>query len=267
HKVVRLNPFFPMARYFIGNVYNDWGSTLHTQSLEARQKGNLDLAQTLKKRAEETWGKSLETYGKLKEFAPNYVQTHHQVGLVYLKMGDMEKSWGNEEKVKDYWDTALSHFGLYQNLDPVFPPNFYRMAYIHFARGDHDKAEAAYLAALKYNTKNVVGRVYPDRNAETYVNLGRLAYIQLVNKYPGRNVLPKDAEEFSKAESFYQSALDIAQALSADRDRWVFDSMKGLAVLYSRANVNDKATDLWLKLRAMRPDDPDVQMVFQTGRK
>ena len=28
-----------MARYFIGNVYNDWGSNVNTQSLEARQKG------------------------------------------------------------------------------------------------------------------------------------------------------------------------------------------------------------------------------------
>jgi tetratricopeptide (TPR) repeat protein len=264
-KVVELNPFFPMARYFIGNVHNDWGSNFHAQAMEARQRGDAETAKKLKAKAEETWGKALDTYARLKDFAPNYVQTHHQVGLVYLKLGDMEKSWGNEAKAQEHWDTALKNFALYKNLDPVFPPNYYRIAYIHFMRGDIDKAEAAYLGALDYNTKNIVQRISPERNAETYVSLGRLYYIVLTNKNAGASVLPKDAEEFKKAADYYTKALDALGDLRTvpGYDRWKFDAMKGLAILYSRANVQDKALELWQQLRAMRPDDPDVKSVFR----
>lgn len=262
-RVVQLNPFFPMARYFIGNVYNDWGSSFHARGLEARQRGDMGSAVAMKEKAEQTWRKALETYDRLKKFAPNYVQTHHQVGLVYLKLGDMEKSWGNEAKCQEYWDLALKHFRLYRNLDPVFPPNHYRMAYIHFSRGEYDKAEEAYKGALPYNSENVVRRYYPERNVETHINLGRMFYILLVNRNPGRAVLPAEAEEFKKAVAHYQAALEESADTTAEKEKWTFESMKGLAILYSRANVQDKAVDLWQRLRAMRPDDPDVRSVFQ----
>jgi tetratricopeptide (TPR) repeat protein len=263
HQVVRLNPFFPMAKYFIGNVYNDWGSTIHAQSLDAHQRGDLERAKTLRERAEEMWNKSLAMYDRLKEFAPNYVQTHHQVGLVYLKFADMEKAWGNEKKAEEYWDLALKNFALYRQLDPVFPPNYYRTAYIHFSRGEHEKAEQLYLDALKHNMQNVVQRIYHDRNAETYLNLGRMYYVLLVNKYPNRNVLPADAEEFKKAEKYYASAVEMAEKIADPKNQYRFDAMKGLAILYSRAQIRDKAADLWNRLRQMNPNDPDVQSVFR----
>jgi tetratricopeptide (TPR) repeat protein/O-antigen ligase len=258
-KVVRLNPFFPMARYFIGNVYNDWGSSFHNQSLQARQSGDVAGALAKKARAVETWERALKTYERLKRFAPNYVQTHHQVGLVYLKMGDMEKAWGDEAKVKEYWDLALKHFDLYEKLDPVFPPNYYRQAYIRFVRGEYDRAEEDYRRALVHNSKNVVGRLFPDRNAETYVNLGRLNYLLLANEHPGKPDLPPGAPRFRKAEEAYAAGMKEQKP----EESWGFEAMKGLAILYSRGGLRAKAEPLWLKLRQVRPDDADVRTVFR----
>jgi tetratricopeptide (TPR) repeat protein len=260
--VMRLNPFFPMARYFIGNVHNDWGSSLYSRSLEADRRGDKEAAAALRQQAEETWRKALQAYDKVKAFAPNYVQTHHQVGLVYLKLGDMEKARNRQDKVKEYWDLALKNFELYQNLDPVFPQNYYRMAYIYYMRNEFDKAEAAYLGALKYNKENVVQRIFPDRNSETLVNLGQFNYVQWANKYSSVSPLPRDAEEFKKAESYYLSAVSEAEKAPQQTEQWKFAALKGLAILYSRANVADKATEYWNKVRALRPDDPDVVRIF-----
>jgi tetratricopeptide (TPR) repeat protein len=99
----------------------------------------------------------------VKAFAPNYVQTHHQVGLVHLKKGDMETALGNKEKADEQWTLALKNFDLYHQLDPVFPPNYYRQSYVHFNQGHADKAEEAYLGALVYNSSNVVNRIYDDQ--------------------------------------------------------------------------------------------------------
>jgi tetratricopeptide (TPR) repeat protein len=258
--VVRHNPFFPMARYFIGNVHNDWGSTIYGQSQDARQRGDNAATEALRKRAEEMWFKSLATYDRVKKFAPNYVQTHHQVGLVYLKLGEMEKSQGNEKKAQEYWDLAMKNFLLYRNLDPVFPPNYYRMAYIHFTRGEVDKAEKVYLDALTHNKQ------FPDRNAETYANLGRLFYIQLVNKHPRAPALPPGALEFKKAVGYYEAGVKEAERNPDYAKRWLVDCLKGMAVLYSRAGLQEKAVPLWHRLRALAPDDPDVRTVFGDAR-
>lgn len=264
-KTAELNPGFPMARYFVGNVYNDWGSNVFEASRQARQKGDLKTAETLRARAIENWKKSLDAYGKVKAFAPNYVQTHHQVGLVYLKMGEMESSVGSKEKAEEYWQKALKNFNLYRQLDPVFPPNYYRQSYVHFMRGDMVKAEEAYLGALVYNSTNVVGRFYNDRNAETYSNLGRLYYVQLVNQNPTAAVLPANSNAFQKAERYYLKALEEAKLSGNREDQIAMEPAKALAVLYSRVGDNEKSKELWLKIRGWNPEDPDVQRVFSTA--
>lgn len=259
--VCRLNPNFPMARYFIGNVYNDWGAGIMDRAKELKGRGDAGAAEVLHKRAAEYLDKSLAAYDAVKAFAPNYVQTHHQVGLVYLKKAEMESLFGDKSKSNEYWDKALQNFGLYKNLDPVFPPNHYRESYVHFMRGDYEKAEKAYLNALTYNSDNVVGRIYHDRNAETYSNLGRLHYILLVNQNPGVSWLPSNSPEFKKAEGYYLKAMEEAR-LSGREDEVGFEPTKSLAVLYSRSKSGDQAKSLWLKLRAWNPDDPDVRRVF-----
>jgi len=255
--VVTKNPYFPMARYFIGNVYNDWGSTIYQQAVDAKDRLNdKAAADKLRARAEDMWAKALKTYDQVKAFAPNYVQTHHQVGLVYLKMGDMARAWGDNAKGNDYWDKALANFTLYNKLDPVFPPNYYRMAYIHFTRGDNAAAEKNYLDALTFN------KSFSDRNAETYANLGRLKYIGLVNKYDKRSI-DMDDPAYAKSEEYYLKGLAEAQKVWPPHgDRWGLDNLKGLGFLYLKAQNQAKANEVWNQLRQINPNDADVRNVF-----
>jgi hypothetical protein len=260
-KTFRLNPGFPMSVYFIGNVHNDWGSNLLESSRQAQQRGESDAAEAYRLQAVSHWEEALNAYTRVKTFAPNYVQTHHQVGLVYLKMGEMESGRGEKEKADQQWELALQHFELYRKIDPVFPPNYYRMSYVHYMRGHMDKAEEAYLGALVHNSTNVVGRVYTDRNVETYSNLGRLFYVQLVNQYPDPTKLPLDSPLFVKSEGYYLKALEEAKNSGREEELGV-EPAKTLAVLYSRVGQNDKAQVLWMKLRKLAPNDPDVKRMF-----
>ena len=49
--VCRLNPNFPMARYFIGNVYNDWGAAVMDRAKELKNRGDAAAAETIHQRA------------------------------------------------------------------------------------------------------------------------------------------------------------------------------------------------------------------------
>jgi tetratricopeptide (TPR) repeat protein len=239
--------------------------------MDARNRGDQAQAEKLKAQALEKWDKSERTYDDIKKFAPNYVQTHHQMGLVHLKRGDLYKFWGDEAKNKTEWDAALKHFALYKQLDPVFPPNYYRIAYIHYTRGEFDKAEEAYKGALTYNMKNVVGVKVPDRNAETFLNLARLAYVLWTNKHqqgrPNEAPIPSNNPEFEKTVSYYKSAVEESEKIGDpdSRTRWLTDSLKGLAVSYARAGRQNESVDAWQKLRAINPQDPDVKNVFRSA--
>jgi tetratricopeptide (TPR) repeat protein len=265
-EVVRQNPYFPMARYFIGNVYSDWGSVRFSRAQEARAQGRTADADALAASARKAWDDSERAYDQVKAFAPNYVQTHHQVGTLYLKRMEMEKSMGNDAKAEEYADLALKHLGLYMTLDPVFPPNYYRIAHVYATRGEFDKAEAAFRDALVYNTSNVVNRVYNDRNAETYADLGRLLLSEL-----GR-MPPKEASDpanpvFRRAVEAFQSAISAAAPYGDDSEaaRFAFDAHKGLGLLYLRAGDRGAASEHWKKVMDVNPRDPDLLAV--TGRR
>jgi|GEM_PF-297489 len=264
-KTIRLNPAFPMANYFVGNAYNDWGSGLFDKAKEARDQGNVVLAEKLRTQAEENWQKALDTYTEVKKFAPNYVQTHHQVGLVYLKMGEMFNTWGQKEKAKENWEKAIVHFKLYQQLDPVFPGNYYRQAYTHYMLGETNEAEKNYQGALAYNSQNVVGRVYEDRNTETYSTWARMYYVQLMNEYPNRPI-PADSDLFKKTETLYLKALEAAKRSGQEEEIGV-EPAKSLAMLYGRVGLIQKSSELWYQIRAWNPQDPDVQKAFSRPPK
>ena len=85
-----------MSRYFIGNVYNDWGSSFAERAKDARG-GELDAAETLREKANAYWEKSLQSYARVKSFAP-IMSKPIQVGLIYTKMGDLETAWGDKKK-------------------------------------------------------------------------------------------------------------------------------------------------------------------------
>jgi len=172
-EVVRLNPSFVMAHYFMGNVYNDrW------------EPGD--------------WQRALDKYNAVKRIAPNYVQVHHQVGVVHLKLGEAamqesqrlqaagsatEAAAARERGLAEYRE-AVRNFTLYRKIDPVFLQNFERLGYVFVQLGDLAAAEEVYRAAIEYN----------QTNPQPYVHVGNICYLR---------------KKLDESEQAYQQALAI----------------------------------------------------------
>jgi tetratricopeptide (TPR) repeat protein len=237
--VIKENPSFIMAHYFMGNVYNDRWS-------------------------KDDVNRSLGKYTDVWKLAPNYVQSHHQAGLIYLKWGeDVERmeqeavKKGDKAKALEYknkkveiWNKALNEFRLYQEIDPIFALNYYRIAWIYMQLGQKDKAEQVYLEHLNFPDKLKL----PPHNAwvedwarrrkreytETCVNLGNLHFM---------------ANDEANAEKYYRKAIEF------DPESTV--ALKNLAAIYGRRGDIKNASALWQNLRKLNPNDPDVKRVFQ----
>lgn len=257
--VNKLNPFFPMSLYFIGNVFNDWGSQVEQESQTARSRGDITLAETLRKQAIEHWRKALEAYERTKKLATNYVQTHHQVGLVYSKFAEQAKAWGELKGSEEYYDKALESFAKYRFLDPVFPPNQFRLAAIYIQRRQYKEAEDCYRQVIFYNDE-VARRIFPegfkDRVAEAYLNWGKLNYFRALESgteliESGRQSLLKQAED------------NLRQAVTWQPN--YIEAMKALAILLGRMGRAEEAVLHWQKLREIAPQDPDVIAIFGTS--
>ncbi|MFH1368568.1 MAG: O-antigen ligase family protein [Elusimicrobiota bacterium] len=237
--VVKENPSFIMAHYFMGNVYNDRWSEGDPERAVGKYK--------------DVW-----------KLAPNYVQSHHQAGLIYLKWGEDEKRRADEARARgdikaanehekkktEVLMEALSEFTKYKTIDPIFPLNYYRMHATYRELNMPDKAEEILLEHVNFPEKlrkppySIWDEDYykrrPHETSETYMNLGNFAFT--------RNQLDKAEVYYKKAVEIYPKALN---------------SWKNLAVLYGRQKRYQESTDVWNKLRIMAPQDPDVQRVFQ----
>jgi len=89
--------------------------------------------------SEAAYNKSMSSYRQLWTLAPNYVQSHHQAGLVHLKMGSDHRRQFDElrthgrmadaqvelQKAKTSWGDALVEFHKYHEIDPVFEPKLF----------------------------------------------------------------------------------------------------------------------------------------------
>jgi len=123
--VLRYNPNYIMAYYFLANVFYDrWNMEKHYEPLWGQ---DTKIARTDAERA-------LTTYEKVRELAPHYVQLHHKIGLVYMKLG--------------LWKTALQHFNEYRKIDPLFSNNYLQMAQAYVKLGELDKAAQIYKPAI-----------------------------------------------------------------------------------------------------------------------
>ncbi|MCX5781974.1 MAG: O-antigen ligase family protein [Elusimicrobia bacterium] len=237
-EVAKDNPSFIMAYYFMGNVYNDrWAN------------GDAENA--------------INEYKKAWKLAPNYVQSHHQAGLIYLKWGQDEnrleyeaRQKGNlksaeehKKKKEEVWKKALDEFERYRLIDPVFNLNYYRMAWIYMQLGEKNKAENAYKMHIDFPSKlklpphNAWVEDWASRRkneyAETYINLGNLRFLD---------------NDFNQAEKYYKQAIDLVPDYVS--------AMKNLALLYAKTNRKKLAEEYWQKIRVISPNDPDVLKVF-----
>lgn len=250
-EVVKLNPNYIMAYYFMGNVYTDrWGP------------GDVDLA--------------MKEYQRVWRIAPNYVQSHHQAGLVYLKKGEEERNQYRVlvtqgklleaqamlAQVKADWEQSLAFFRKYHSLDPVFEPNYARAGWVHMqlaelaqiqghpedAMKHYIHAESLYDESLQAlvcrSSENDVLHEKWDRShrhfsADMFENLGNVRFI--------RNNLVA-------AEHAYRMSLWA----KPDNIR----AMKNLAAVVSRLGRQNETIALWHRIRQIAPQDLDVQRVF-----
>ncbi|OGR51029.1 MAG: hypothetical protein A2049_04010 [Elusimicrobia bacterium GWA2_62_23] len=165
-KVNKFNPNFIMPYYFTGNVFND---RFNMEKSYRPEWGDAKNA------PRDDFERAMDAYEKVRSIAPNYVQMHHQVGTLYLKMHEYHTRAGRTAEAEPYLDMALARFNLYENLDPVYALNYYRKAQVYIMRRDFAAAEREYLNNIngwRCYRKDHLHIEKPD----AYVNLGNVQY-------------------------------------------------------------------------------------------
>src|SRR3989338_1074957 len=135
-KVNSLNQFFIMPYYFTGNVFNDRLNMEKSYRPDWGDKANAPR---------DDFDRAMDSYEAVRKIAPNYVQMHHQVGTLYMKMHDFMMKQGKPKEAQEFLDKALARFNLYENLDQVYPVNYFRKAQVYIMRNDLKSAEREYL--------------------------------------------------------------------------------------------------------------------------
>jgi tetratricopeptide (TPR) repeat protein/O-antigen ligase len=143
-KVLRYNPNYIMAYYFMGNVFNDRWDNSKKYNPNWGDKNN--IARTDAER-------TLEAYNNVKKKAPNYVQVHFQTGIVYSKLGDIAK--------------AKESFNKYLKIDPVFPETYFQLGMIYSQEKNFSEAEKMFKGAIENN----------PGLGDAYLNLGNFYYM------------------------------------------------------------------------------------------
>ena len=164
-KVNSLNQFFIMPYYFTGNVFNDRLNMEKSYRPDWGDKAN---------EPRDDFDRAMDSYEAVRKIAPNYVQMHHQVGTLYMKMHDFMMKQGKPKEAQEFLDKALARFNLYENLDPVYPVNYFRKAQVYIMRNDLKSAEREYL-----NNINAWKCYVPGHNhgtAEAYTVLANVQY-------------------------------------------------------------------------------------------
>ncbi|PIU20300.1 MAG: hypothetical protein COT18_02985 [Elusimicrobia bacterium CG08_land_8_20_14_0_20_59_10] len=177
HKVNKLNQFFIMPYYFTGNVFNDrfnmdkshrpeWGDKPATPGTPDKPGEPAEVRTD--------FDRAMDAYEHVRAIAPNYVQMHHQVGLMYMKMYEYLLRSGKPKEADEYLGKALARFNLYENLDPVYPLNYYRKAQVYVIRRDLPSAEREYIHNLSAWKCHVEGHLHDS--PEAYTNLANVQY-------------------------------------------------------------------------------------------
>ncbi|MFA6433905.1 MAG: O-antigen ligase family protein [Elusimicrobiales bacterium] len=159
-RVNRLNQYFIMPYYFVGNVFNDRFNMERQYRKEWGDENNIPRTD---------YDRAMAAYEKARAIAPNYVQMHHQVGTLYMKMHDYYLNQGRTAEADRFLDKALARLDLYENLDPVYAPNHYRKAQIYIAKKDYPSAEREYLNNINAWKCDRPGHLHETPEAYTYL--------------------------------------------------------------------------------------------------
>jgi tetratricopeptide (TPR) repeat protein len=265
--VNKLNPDFVMAKYFLGNVFND---RFNMTKIYEPKWGDTDNV------ALDDYERALYWYNEVRRLSPNYVQMHHQVGNLHLRRAQWAQDPANHrppEEGQHYLDLALNRFRMYQAIDPVFPPNYYRMAQIYILEKKYDDAIKAYeelidaekcavdpkLLAKDYLRKSILSyQPYLKENghwvhrhavieqpkdaAEAYTSLANAHYL-------AEQATPKDsANHLVAAEEYYRKALAFDPT---------FDNAKrNLEIVYRKAQSEGRLRKVTPPATMPAPGEP-----------
>jgi tetratricopeptide (TPR) repeat protein len=227
---------------------------MNAESVNAKNRGAMEDALRLREKSNEMWDKAIKAYDETKSLAPNYVQTHHQVGLLYLKRAEQAVAWGESGNAKKNYDEALKNFQFYRMLDPVFPQNYDRMSQIFVIENRLDEAIAIYGEAIHFNDaipRSIYGIPYNERLGSFYVSVGKLYFTKAQQ-------LARDP--FHPIQPHVNDALDnFKKALAADPKN--VDALKGMGFLLDHMGQRQEAQAVWGRAHALAPDDPDFKIL------
>ncbi|MBI3297438.1 MAG: O-antigen ligase family protein [Elusimicrobia bacterium] len=253
-EVGRLNPAYVMSFYFKGNVFND--------RFDMRKVSNENWGDK-PGQSRDDFERALDSYEQVRGKAPNYVQMHHQVGILYLKRADWERSQSRPAEAEKYVDLALARFRLYTMHDPVFAPNWHRIAEIHLTRQQYDQAIDAYKNLLE--APNCAPEQWLADNPRMRKTI--MAYQEFYEKDGRWQHLHPDPDAYSRLGNAYFLKGDLSGAEKAYKDALHFDkgnqmAQRNLQVVYAKAQAEGR---LKLTPPAVPGQPPTVELLPKKG--
>jgi len=217
--VTKLNPDFVMAKYFLGNVFND---RFNMTKVAMKDWGDPTPEPM------DDYERALYWYNEVRRLSPNYVQMHHQVGNLHMRRAQ----WAIDnhrppEEVEHYLDLALNRFRLYEEIDPVYAPNYFRIAQIYTMRRQFPEAIRTYRELIEARACEVDQRLLANARLRNSI-LSYQPYVERkdaqgrtlwVHEHP----IPQDTHESAEAYTnlanveflYHQSAPQIPGLLEA----------------------------------------------------
>lgn len=165
-KVNSFNKYFIMPYYFTANVFNDrfdMNTSYRPELGDTDQKPRNDFE------------RAMDSYNKVAAFAPNYVQMHNQIGLLYLRLANYHSSVGNKSESEKDLKLALESFNKYEKLDPVYEQNYFRKADIYMRLKDFKAAIREYQNSI--NAWKCFQKNHKHESPEAYFNLGNAFFM------------------------------------------------------------------------------------------
>lgn len=237
--VNRLNPDFVMAKYFLGNVFNDRFSMAKVYNPNWGDTNDVPM---------DDYDRALYWYNEVRRLSPNYVQMHHQVGALHMKRAEYAQNSGHPEEAGKYLDMAMTRFRLYEQIDPVFAPNYHRIAQIYLIRKDYANAIATYEALIKADKCEVV----PNLLKKPFLRRTILAYQpynledgQYVHRHANMVLPAEGSENWTALANAYYMAGRLEDAERAYLNALALNpqhanAQNNLKVVYGRAQAEGR---------------------------
>jgi O-antigen ligase/tetratricopeptide (TPR) repeat protein len=202
--VNKLNPDFVMAKYFLGNVFNDRFDMTKVYVPKWGDTDNVPM---------DDYERALYWYNEVRRLSPNYVQMHHQVGNLHLRRAQWALDNHRPDEAQKYLDLAINRFRLYQQIDPVFPPNYYRMAQVYIMEKKYDLAIQTYDELIDAEAC----AVDPKLLKNDFLRRSLLSYQQYVQEdgqWVHRHAVPQNPNDAAEAYTSLANAHYMAEQTS-----------------------------------------------------